>query len=136
MMKISRTELEFARPRVMMALDDRLRLHRPPITAVELALQACLAGSREMKRRKVRAVIEVLRDAGTRVCASAAGYWLARDGAEWADYLVHTRAGLAFRFSDVRRAETAAREAVTRQGRLFEDGPKQETDRASLAWCG
>jgi len=59
-----------------------------PIVAADLAERLGLAGKRETKRRKVRAMVEHLRDNGARIIATLnSGYWLTGDSEIWCDYL-------------------------------------------------
>lgn len=59
-----------------------------PMTAIEIAGSLYLAGSRESKRRHVRAIIEQLRENGSQIIATLqAGYWLTDDARLWRDYL-------------------------------------------------
>jgi hypothetical protein len=105
--------------------------------------------SHETKRRRVRELIAELRDEGWRIVAGVRreetgdrrqereastdplfhppaelGYWLARDDAEWHDYLESRKANARFEFAMVRDMGTAARERNTEQGTLF-DGARQ-----------
>lgn len=96
-----------------------------PVTAVELAERAGIAGEHETQRRRVRELVAELREAGHRVCAGSGleaecGMWLARDDAEWNAYLESRRNQLRFEFGDLRRAATAASERCNGQGTLFE----------------
>ena len=59
-----------------------------PIVAAELARKLGLGGSRESRRRHVRAIVEHLRDKGSMVIATLQqGYWLTKDEQLWKDYL-------------------------------------------------
>ena len=55
-------------------------------TAVSIAKQLGLGGSRETQRRHVRAIIEHLRDGGCKIIAAASGYWLTDDEKAWQEY--------------------------------------------------
>ncbi len=59
-----------------------------PITAIEIAERLHLYGTRETKRRHVRALIERLRvEHGKWIIATLQqGYWLTDDAAIWRDY--------------------------------------------------
>jgi len=59
-----------------------------PIVAAGLADLLGLAGSRETKRRHVRAIIKRLRDKGVMVVAvGISGYFITEDTTIWKDYL-------------------------------------------------
>lgn len=59
-----------------------------PIVAADLAGRLYLSGSRETQRRRVRAIVEQLRDSGSMIiAANTSGYWLTEDEQLWADYL-------------------------------------------------
>lgn len=59
-----------------------------PMTAIEIAARLGLGGCRESQRRRVRAIIEELRNKGWRIAANQTdGCWIARDDQEWRDYL-------------------------------------------------
>lgn len=109
---------------VLSACQDR------PLPAIELANVAGIAlGDHESKRRRVRDVIQELRDQGMRICAGFRpseegggdlGYWLAESPDEWAAYLESRRSNARFAFARVRQMAWAAREAQRGQGNLFE----------------
>lgn len=59
-----------------------------PIVAAKLAGMLGFVGSRESKRRHVRAIIKQLRDCGEMIVAdSKGGYWLTDDKSVWKNYL-------------------------------------------------
>lgn len=78
-------------------LDHKIKAGTPgPLSAAEIARRVGYGGinlSHETARRRIREMIVVLREEeGMRICASdgkpdECGYWLARDDAEWHDYL-------------------------------------------------
>ena len=58
-----------------------------PIVAVDLADKLGLAGSHETKRRRIRAIIKLLRDKGSMIVAvGMSGYFLTEDTGVWKDY--------------------------------------------------
>jgi len=59
-----------------------------PMTAIEIAAMLHLDGCRESQRRRVRAIIEELRNRGVKVVANqTAGCWIAKNEEQWRDYL-------------------------------------------------
>jgi len=59
-----------------------------PMTAMQIAAWLRLTGSRETQRRRVRAIVEVLRNQGSMIVATQQyGYWLTDDAKIYADYL-------------------------------------------------
>ena len=59
-----------------------------PMTAAEIAERLRLGGSRETQRRRVRAIVQGLRDKGSMIVATKpGGYMLTDDVGIWADYL-------------------------------------------------
>ena len=75
--------------------------------------------NREWRRRQVRGLAQQLRRAGYRVCASDEGYWLARSGVEYAEYLEAVQRKAIFRFVERRQMAAAAEERSSGQMRLF-----------------
>jgi len=65
----------------------KLRAAQEPLTAVKLAGLCGLDGSRETRRRKVRAIVKQLRDDGQQVVADGCGYFIAPTDRVWRDYL-------------------------------------------------
>ena len=105
--------------------DDR------PLTASEIveALGIAAGWNWEARRREVRELVITLRQAGHRVCAYHAGYWLARDAAEWAEYLEHRKRGARFEFVTVRQMTEAATDRGNEQRQLFETAPPPDPER-------
>lgn len=65
-----------------------LRSAREPIVAADLAAMIRLSGSRESRRRHVRAIVRLLRGKGAMVAATLrGGYFLTDDSEVWHDYL-------------------------------------------------
>ncbi|MFA7485593.1 MAG: hypothetical protein WCZ89_06180 [Phycisphaerae bacterium] len=65
-----------------------LREAERPLVAAELAGMLNLSGSRESRRRHMRAIIKQLRDGGEMIVADLkGGYWLTHDKVIWKDYL-------------------------------------------------
>lgn len=65
-----------------------LQQAKGPIFAAELAQGLGLAGNRESQRRRVRAIVEHLRDDGHWIIATLQqGYYLTDDFTLWCDYL-------------------------------------------------
>ena len=95
--------------------DDR------PVTAAYAAEAIGVApnGNREWRRRRVRGRAEELRGAGYEVCAGNDGYWLARSGSAYAEYLDAVRRNAVFRFVAARKMAVAVSEKATGQQRLF-----------------
>lgn len=94
-----------------------------PIAAITLAEMLDIRGNRENKRRRVREAVEHARTDETiaaRICADRDGYWLARNGSEWAEFLAATRAKTVFRFVQISRAARAVWERVGGQWKLFD----------------
>ena len=59
-----------------------------PLRAIEIARRLQLSGSRETQRRKVRAIIKLLRDKGCKIVATRKdGYCLTEDDKACCDYL-------------------------------------------------
>jgi biotin operon repressor len=59
-----------------------------PMTAIEIATKLGLEGCRESQRRRVRAIIEELRNKGWPIAANQKdGCWMAKNAAEWRQYL-------------------------------------------------
>lgn len=94
-----------------------------PIAARALAERCQIGGNPENQRRRIREAVQAARNAGTRVCADADGYWIARNAGEWHDYLAALRSGARFSFVRVKIAETAVVERFAGQGRLFDAEP-------------
>ena len=115
---ISRERVSVWLPRVLEQLGFGV-----PMTAIMLAARAGIVANRESRRRIVRDVVARLREQGHRICAEIpggrTGYWLAREDAEWREYLEATRTGAKFRFVVARRAARAAEERIVGQGVLF-----------------
>lgn len=58
------------------------------LTAADLAARMQLKGGRETRRRRVRAIIQALRQAGTWIVGqNPEGYFLTADKVLWTDYL-------------------------------------------------
>jgi len=58
------------------------------MVAAQLGRYLYLGGSHETQRRRVRAIIQQLRDNGARIVATRQqGYWLTEDAKLWRDYL-------------------------------------------------
>jgi biotin operon repressor len=65
-----------------------LQQAKEPMTAALLAARLGLSGCRESQRRRVRAIIEELRNKGWPIVANQIdGCWLAKNSKEWRDYL-------------------------------------------------
>jgi len=65
-----------------------LQSAREPIVAADLAAMMRLSGSRESRRRHVRAIVRVLRGKGAMIAATLkGGYFLTDDCRVWHDYL-------------------------------------------------
>ena len=58
-----------------------------PIAAADLAVKLDLTGSRETKRRHVRAIVAKLRDTGAMIVGTNNGYCLTDNKAIWRDYI-------------------------------------------------
>jgi len=104
-----------------------LELATGPVTARTLAAICNVTGDVQTQRRKVREVVRHCRTInGTRICATTgkpgteAGYWMARDAAEWAAYMNARREHAVFTFVEVKRVQEAAREQRSGQQKLFE----------------
>ncbi len=99
-----------------------------PVPAIELATACQAVGrSRETKRRRVRELIQELREDGFEICAGfdrdaprdhELGYWLARGPEEWRRYLESRRGGARFQFAAVRRMHEAAVDRISGQSRF------------------
>jgi chromosome segregation and condensation protein ScpB len=64
-----------------------LETQAEPLTAIEIARLLGLHGSRETQRRRVRAIVERLRETGSRIVATLQnGYWLTEDDMTWRQY--------------------------------------------------
>ncbi len=58
-----------------------------PMTAADIAARLILKGCRETRRRRVRAIIQTLREEGQWIVAcNADGYWLTCEESIWNDY--------------------------------------------------
>ena len=101
-----------------------------PISAARIADYLRLpGGGRESARRRARELVTEARERGHRVCALPEGYWLARNDAEWAAYTEDRADGARCDFARLRRMREAAREAIGKQGLLF-DGTSSRLDYA------
>ena len=101
-----------------------------PISAAQIADYLHLPGSgRESARRRARELVTEARERGHRICALPEGYWLARNDAEWAAYTEDRADGARCDFARLRRMREAAREAIGKQGLLF-DGTSSRLDYA------
>lgn len=94
-----------------------------PITAADLAVMCGVGfgvgGNRETQRRRIRALVERMREHGYRICAGNEGYWSARDDREWHAYQDARRKGSLFEFVRIAKMKTAANEKRSGQGRMF-----------------
>jgi len=62
------------------------------ITAAEIAYKLLLIGSRETKRRKIRAIVKRLREEGNWIVATLkGGYWLTADAELWFGFATYRR---------------------------------------------
>jgi len=97
-------------------LDDR------PIKAREIA-EACgiAPGSGvEIRKRRVREAVAMLREKGAPVCANLDdGYWLARDAGEFTRWRESESKRAKFKFAELRRVAGAVADGAAGQGRLF-----------------
>lgn len=58
-----------------------------PLVAADIAARLHLSGSRETQRRRVRGIVQQLRDDGNWIVACGnSGYWLTQDARVWKDY--------------------------------------------------
>jgi len=90
-----------------------------PMTAVDLAVRLNLSGSRETQRRRVRAIIEQLRESGCHVVATLQqGYWLSSDEELWRDYLEGRQIDAKRILAETHRRKKES--ARRRQGVLFD----------------
>jgi len=94
-----------------------------PTTAVELADKLMLTGSRETRRRKIRAIVRRLRDGGAMIVATLhGGYWLTDDESLWAQYLDGRQIDAKRILGDAYRKKMVTDRKG--QGMLFVPGPQ------------
>ena len=89
-----------------------------PVSAASLAVH--LKGhenwGHETRRRRVREAVEYGREhLGMRICANGAGYWMARDHDEWAQFQESQKRGAVFKFVRIAKSHQAATERISRQ---------------------
>ena len=91
-----------------------------PIVAAELAKKLWLTGSRETRRRHVRAIIEHLRNSGSWVVGdNRVGYFLTLDAKVWREYQEHRQIGAKRVFSVTHKRKRMLADSQG-QGVLFE----------------
>lgn len=89
-----------------------------PIVAADLATELWLEGSRETKRRKIRALVKELRTDGNWIVATIFdGYWLTHDYGLWKDYNEGKKIEAKRIFAEVSRRKKQAE--LVGQGELF-----------------
>jgi len=102
-----------------------LKTAEKPLTAAEIAPKLGLAGSRETQRRRVRAIIKLLRENGCQIVATLQdGYSLADDVRMTCEYL-GKRQGRAKRILGVTYKRKKMLTTARGQGLLF--GPRVAT---------
>jgi len=95
-----------------------------PLPARTLAEVCRLTCDHESNRRRVREAVDYGRtQLGYRICANAAGYWLARNHTEWAAYQEARKRGAKFEFVRLAKQQAAATHKLNGQGVLFETHP-------------
>ncbi len=122
---MSHLQLESGQCRECLAI---LKNRNTPIVAADIAKQLKLAGNRETRRRRVRAIIKHLRDeCGAKIVATlGGGYMITDDDRIWQEYLEG-------KLIDAKRiigsASAKKRKAITNrkgQGFLFAPGMARE----------
>lgn len=107
------TSTEAARCQAILEAQDQ------PITAIQIAVRLGLAGCRESRRRRVRAIIKHLREVcGVRIVATlSGGYWITEDDNIWRQWLEDRAIDAKIVLGEVYRRKKAAAERG--QGLLF-----------------
>jgi len=100
------------------ALFQLLQVADEPVVAADLANDLWLEGSRETKRRKIRALVKELRDDGNWIVATIFdGYWLTHDYSLWRDYNEGKKIEAKRIFAEVSRRKKYVE--LIGQGKLF-----------------
>lgn len=90
-----------------------------PASARWLAGLCGVTGGHETVRRRMREAVSYAREElGWRICAGRGGYWLARNAAEWEAYKAAAGRKARFTFVRLSRAQRAASERISQQGRF------------------
>jgi len=96
-----------------------------PLVAVEIAARMNLGGSRESRRRRVRAIVHHLRAGGAMIVATlTGGYWLTEDLATWQQWLEHRQIDAKQILGESHRRQKQATEVGIGQGLLFNLNPQ------------
>ena len=91
-----------------------------PIVAAELAARLYLSGSRETRRRHVRAIVRQLRDDGHQIIATLqGGYFLTNDQQLWRDYLDGRQIDAKRILGNMHKKRKQSHAAIMCQGYLF-----------------
>lgn len=100
-----------------------LKAATEPMVAADIAARLGLGGSHETRRRKVRAIVQRLRDGDEMIVATNnQGYWLTKDMQLWRDYLADRVIDAKRVLADAHRKKGKAADAKG-QGLLF--GPQR-----------
>ncbi len=96
-----------------------------PMTAIEIATQLRLGGTRETQRRHVRLIVDHLRNTGAWVVANLQdGYFLTNDAVQWAKYNDERQIGMKQTFGVTHKRKKAALADRRDQGFLFNTNPR------------
>ncbi len=95
-----------------------LQQAKASVSAIDLADKLQLAGTHETKRRKIRDLIQKLRDNGHWIVASQSGYWLTADPAIWKSYNEHRSIDAKIILKEISSRKQTQRDIP--QGMLFD----------------
>lgn len=96
-----------------------------PLVAVDIAARMNLGGTRESRRRQVRAIVHNLRESGSMIVATlTGGYWLTEDVETWRRWNEDRQIDAKQIIGESHRRQKQAAEAGSGQGMLFNLSPQ------------